>query len=177
MSTADRSAGSTFTADGETYFSGTVNGVVFYGPGFFEGRPAESRRCPERDATPAQLDASSLQFTSDYIPAGFTLALQFGSTCDDVVQAVSKVWRSGSGDVLRASHGTGDAWLISAWTADQIKTATIGGRPTVAVESDEFEFGHHVIILMRDSDGTVWHVSSAGKMRDALKVAVGLHKK
>ena len=176
MSAADRKTETDFTEDGQTYFSGTVNGVIFYGPEIFQQPPDESRRCAQRDATQAQIDASNLQFKADYVPAGFDPALESGSLCDDILRGVQRVWRTKTGEVLRASHVAGDASLVSIWNAKQIKTATISGRPSVALEDDAPEFGHRVIIIMRDSDATVWQVSGSVSMQEALKVAASLHK-
>jgi hypothetical protein len=176
ISAADRDHGRTFSIEGKTYFAGTVNGFSFSGPEYFDSD--HSQPCDAgliQPATQAELDASKLQFKADYVPSGLALALQTGSTCGGRVLNVAKVWRSSAGQILRIAHDSAIPSLLSGYTADQIKTATIKGKASVAVEDDEPEIGHFAPILMRDKDGSFWYISTSGSLREALKVAASVH--
>jgi hypothetical protein len=159
-------------------FVGVLNGFTFYGPGFdtaglLRMKSPECTGTNSRQATEAEGLASSLSFTTTYLPPGTAKPNVFVNACGrdvitigmdfNVPQALMTVYRT-----------VGPALYEAQWPADRLQAATIGGRPAVVASPLSPPGKPSYTLLMRD-DKSLWIIQGQGVPLDELRrVAEGV---
>jgi len=142
-------------------FVGELNGFTFY-----EREPdAAARGIPvcagpvERYATAAELEASPLNFSVGYLPAGFRPLEATATACGDQVVTVTRTFggsRSGFVWIVRVA---GRPFVQAIAPRDYLQAGVVGGRP--AVTRLPIVPGHWTTVWVRDRI-SVWAVSCMG---------------
>ena len=157
-------------------FVGELNGITFVG----EGTPLpHTGACPREQLRPltqseaAQaIDASDLNFQTDYLSPGMKLSREEATACDKEIVAVSRVYEGSNGRLLSVVHEKKSPTVQVFAPEDRLKAQVIGGRPAVLVEPIGFS---STIIFMRDKDATFWTINGDElDPAEVLKVAGGI---
>ncbi len=143
----------TATVQGEEdYFRGTLNGFEF-------GRSLPvtemSNKCtgnPVKDGGATEASSSGLNFELTYLPAAAQLNYVASSLCVDDVFLINKQYSVQGAGFFQVRRRKGPPFFEADFTRDQLRPATIGGRPAVVAPS---------VIYLRDA-GSSWYLYAMG---------------
>ena len=123
---------------------------------------------PVKDGGPREASLSSLDFQLTYLPTTAKLDYVASSLCVDDVFLINSQYSVEGVGYFQVSRTKGPAIFAASFTSDQLRPATIGGRPAVVAGP---------VIYLRDAVSS-WYLYAMGlDVGELEKVAAGLRTK
>lgn len=156
----------TATVEGEEdYFRGTLNGFEFGGSLPVTEMSSKCIGNPVKDGGATEANSSGLDFELIYLPAAAQLNYVASSLCLDDVFLINKQYSVGGTGFFQVGRRKGPPVFEAAFTSDQLRPATIRGRPAVVAEG---------VIYLRDGVSS-WYLYAMGlDIKELERVAEGL---